>query len=99
MKASLKVKLTALISLLVLMVVLATSALYVFSFLRETLSSVEQKAQYFMDTTSRLVEAVPGKTRVPAGTNPGDINTIRNLVRAQLRADPDLQSQMELAVA
>lgn len=99
MKVSLKLKLTAFISLLVLTVVLATSALYVFSFVRATLSSAEQRSQYFLDATSRLVQAVPRATRVPTGTNPADIDTIRSLVQEQLRADTGLQSQMELAAA
>lgn len=99
MTVSLKFKLTALISLLVLMVVLATSVLYVFSFVSETLISAEQRGRYLLDTTSRLVQAVAKKTHLPAGANPADTDTVRSLVQAQLRADPGLQSQMELAVA
>lgn len=99
MKVSLKVKLTALISVLVLMVVLATSALYVFSFVHETLREVEKRGQYFLDATSSLVMAVPRTMRLPAGTNPEDIETIGSLVQARLREDPVLRSEMQSAAA
>jgi signal transduction histidine kinase len=99
MKVSLKVKLTGLISVLVLFVVLAISALYVFSFVRETLREVEKRDQAFLDSTSSLVQAVPRQMRLPAGTNREDIDTIGSLVRARLREDPSLRSEMQTAVA
>jgi PAS domain S-box-containing protein len=99
MTVSLKLKLTALISLLVLMVVLVTSGLYVFSFVHVTLSEVEKRADYFLEETSRVVQAVAHTTHLPAGTNREDINTIRSLMQERLRVDPGLQSQMESAAA
>ena len=55
---SLKVKLTALIALLVLVVVLAASALYVYIFVQETLHEVEKRGDYLLEATGRLVMAV-----------------------------------------
>jgi len=99
MRVSLKVKLTALIALLVLVVVLAASALYVYIFVQETLHEVEKRGDYLLEATGRLVMAVEKTARLPAGTNTEDIDTIRNLVHAGLRASATLQSQMNAAVA
>ena len=96
---SLKVKLTLLVALLVSVVVLAVSALYVYSFVHDTLREVESRGQYFLDATSSLVMAVPRTMRLPAGTNREDIDTIGSLVRTQLRNDPSLRSEMQTAVA
>ena len=96
---SLKVKVTALISLLVLVVVLAASALYLYGFVRETLREVESRGQYFLDATSSVATAVPRRMRLPAGTNREDIDTIGSLVRSQFREDPNLRSEMQIAVA
>ncbi len=99
MKASLKAKLTALVSLLVLVVVLATSALYLFSLVRETLRNLEKRSQYFMDETSHLVKVAAESTHLPPGTDPEDIGRIRDLVQSRLRTDPDLRFQMELVAS
>lgn len=99
MKVSLKAKLTALVSLLVLVVVLATSALYLFSLVRETLHNLEKRSQYFMDETSHLVKAAAESTHLPPGTDQEDIGRIRDLVQARLRTDPDLRFQMELVAS
>jgi signal transduction histidine kinase len=99
MKISLKIKLTALISLSVLMLVLATSVLYVFSFIHATLRDVEKRSDYSTEETLRLVQAVARATHLPAGTNPEDIDTVGSLVQMRLRDDPSLRSEMQSAVA
>jgi len=99
MRVSLKVKLTGLISLLVLLVVLATSAVYFVILVKETLREFERRGDYFLEETSRLVQAVAQATRLPAGTNPEDMDTIGRLVQAQLSDDPSLRSEMQTAVA
>jgi len=98
MKVSLKLKLTALISLLVLMVVLVTSGLYLLGFVRETLRDVEERGQFFLDATSSLVQAVPRTMRLPPGTDSEDISTIGPRVQAQLSNDPNLGSEMQTAL-
>jgi signal transduction histidine kinase len=95
MRVSLKAKLVGLDCLL-LLVILVFSALQLSSFVRETLRAAESRDQFSLDTTSSLVQAVPRQMRLPAGTNPEDIGS---LVQAQLRVDPNLRSEMQLAVA
>ncbi len=95
MKVSLKAKLVGLDCLL-LLVILVFSALSLSNFVRETLREAEKRDHFFLDATSSLVQAVPRQMRLPAGTNPEDIG---GLVQAQLRIDPNLRSEMQLAVA
>ena len=99
MKVSLQVKLTALFALLVLVLVLGASTLYVYGFVKETLHEVEQRVDYFLESTTRVVMAVEQTARLPAGTNPGDIEKIRSSVQAQIRADSTLQSHLNSAAA
>jgi signal transduction histidine kinase len=99
MKVSLKVKLTAIISLLVLVVVLAVSALYLLNFVRRTLEDVEQVSGYIrMETYSRARQAVAA-TRIPAYINPSDFNEIRSFIQVRLSRDEGLHSLMESAVS
>jgi signal transduction histidine kinase len=98
MKVSLKVKLVGVISLL-LVAVLATSAVYLVSFVRETLREAEKRGQFLLDSTSSLVEAVPRTMRLAPRTNPDDIDGIGKQVQKALRDDPRLSSEMQLAVA
>jgi signal transduction histidine kinase len=98
MKLSLKTKLTALISFLVLIVVMATSALYLFSSVQETLREVEERGQYFLDATSSLVQAVPRTMRLPPGTDSDDIDAVGLRVQAQLANDTNLRSEMQSAL-
>ena len=83
MKVSLQVKLTALFALLVLVLVLGASTLYVYGFVKETVHEVEQRVDYFLESTTRVVMAVEQTARLPAGTNPGDIEKIRSSVQAR----------------
>ena len=98
MKVSLKAKLIGLISLL-LVAVLAASAAYLFSFVRETLRDAEKRDQFFLDATSSLVQAVPRTMHLSPGTNPEDIDSIGKQVQEALGDDPRLSSEMQLAVA
>ncbi|HTV55379.1 MAG TPA: HAMP domain-containing protein, partial [Terriglobia bacterium] len=99
MKGSLKVKLTAIISLLVLVVVLAVSALYLLNFVRRTLEDVEQVSGYIrMETFSRARQAVAA-TRIPAYIDPTDFNEVRSFIQVRLSRDEGLHSLMESAVS
>jgi len=81
---SLKVKLTALIALLVLVVVLAASALYVYIFVQETLHEVEKRGDYLLEATGRLVMAVEKTARLPAGAQ--FLNVIESIFSGMAKA-------------
>jgi signal transduction histidine kinase len=99
MRVSLKVKLTAIISLLVLVVVLAVSALYLLNFIRRTLEDVERASGYIrMETYSRAREAVAA-IRIPAYIDPADFNEVRSFIQVRLSRDEGLRSLMESAVS
>ncbi len=99
MRVSLKSKLTALISLLVLLVVLATSTLYLSSLTRQALAEVESKAQYVANEIYEQARTVLAQSRLPAGANPEDVQELRRFVQATLAADSGLTSLMQSAVA
>jgi len=98
MRLSLKAKLTALISLLVLLVVLATSALYLASLTRQALAEVENKGQYVASEIYQQARRVLAQSRIPAGTDPADTQALRSFVQERLSSDPGVPSQIESAV-
>ncbi|HUY14542.1 MAG TPA: ATP-binding protein [Terriglobia bacterium] len=99
MRISLKVKLTALISLLVLLVVLATSAVYMANFIREALDQVQQKAVYILDETYTRARVVVAKTRIPSNLDPANHDVVRQFIYSSLTQDGGLRSLMESAAA
>ncbi len=98
MRLSLKVKLTALISFLVLLVVLATSTLYLSSLTRRALAEVESKGQYVASEIFHQARTALAQSRMPAGKDPTDFAELRRFVQSRLAADPGLASLMESAV-
>jgi signal transduction histidine kinase len=92
MSLSLKAKLTALISLLVLVVVVATSAWYVSALIRFTLVSARSQA---IDEAQRLISqsaVVLNQARLPAGMNPENPEELRSFASQTLNNDPQLVS-------
>lgn len=98
MKVSLKSKLTALISSLVLLVVLAISSLYLSSLTRQTLEDVQGRGKYIAQETYHQARTGLAQTRIPPGVDPDDPQQIHQLVRETLAADPGLTSLIESAV-
>ncbi len=98
MRLSLKAKLTAVIAFLVLLVVLATSAVYLSSFTRQALVEVEAKGQYVANGVFNQARAVLAKARMPAGADPSDFAKLRRVVQDKLASDAGLTSLMESAV-
>ena len=98
MRLSLKAKLTALISVLVLLVVLAASALYVSSLTRQALSEVESKGQYVANEIYHQARHALAGARLPADIDPNDPEAVRIFVQSRLAADRGLASVMESAV-
>lgn len=98
MKVSLKSKLTALISFLVLLVVLAISSLYLSSLTRQTLEEVRSRGKYVADETYHQAQSVLAQTRIPPDVNPNNPQQINSLVQGTLANDPGLNSLIESAV-
>lgn len=98
MRLGLKAKLTGLISLLVLLVVLATSTLYISSLTRQALTEVESKGQYVASEIYHQARSVLAQTRMPVGTDPNDPEALRRFVQATLAADRGFTSLIESAV-
>ena len=98
MRLSLKAKLTGLIAFLVLLVVLATSTVYVSNLTRQALAEVESLSQYVANQIYHQARAVLAQSRLPAGTSPTDLPEVRRFIQSQLAGDPGLSSLMESAV-
>ncbi len=98
MRLSLKAKLTGLISFLVLVVVLASSTLYLASFTRQALAEVESKAEYVANEIYHQARTVLAQSRMPPGKNPEDFEDLRHFVQSKLASDPGLTSLMESVV-
>ena len=98
MRLSLKAKLTALISLLVLLVVLATSALYLASLTREALAEAGDKGRYVASEMYHQARRVLAQSRIPAGTDPSDTQALRGFVQEWLSSDPGVTSLIESAL-
>ena len=97
MRVSLKSKLTALISFLVLLVVLATSTLYISSLTRQTLTDIKTQGKY----VARNLQPVANHSRAEpdaGGRQPLRPQELRQFVQETLGADPGLASLMESAV-
>lgn len=95
----LKVKLTALISLVVLALVLVVSGVYVVSFMRQTMRNVQQISDYLRDETSTRARAVVAATRIPAYIDPNDATEVSAYVQVRLSQDAGLLSLMQSAVS
>ena len=98
MRLSLKAKLTALITALVLLVVVATSTVYISYLTRQALSDVQSKGEYVADEVSHQAAAALVGSRMPEGENPQDLQALRSVVQTQLSSDTGLKSLMESVV-
>ncbi len=92
MRVSLKAKLTGLISFLVLLVVVATSTLYLSSLTRQALTEVERKGEYIASETFHQAHTALAQSRMPAGENPS------HFIQATLSTDKGLISLLDSAV-
>jgi signal transduction histidine kinase/HAMP domain-containing protein len=98
MRLSLKAKLTALITLLVLLVVVATSTVHISNLTRQALLDVQSKGEYVASEVSHQAGSALAGSRMPQGENPQDLKALRSVVRSELVTDPGLKSLMESAV-
>ena len=98
MRLSLKAKLTALITVLVLLVVVVTSTVYISNLTRQALSDVQSKGEYVANEVSHQAGAALAGSRMPEGESPQDLQALRSVVQKQFSSDPGLKSTMESAV-
>jgi signal transduction histidine kinase len=98
MRLSLKAKLTALITLLVLLVVVVTSTVYVSNLTRQALLETQRKGEYVAYEVYHQAFTVLRESRLPPGENPEDFQALRDFVQQRLSSDPGLASLMESAV-
>jgi signal transduction histidine kinase len=98
MRLGLKAKLTGLISLLVLLVVLATSTLYLSSLTQQALTEVESRGQYVASEIYHQARSVLAQAHMPGGAAPNDPEALRRFVQATLAADRGFTSLIESAV-
>jgi signal transduction histidine kinase/HAMP domain-containing protein len=99
MKISLKLKLTALISLLVLVVMIAVSALYLMLFVRHTLLDVEDIGGSISQETYTLARQAMRDTKIPPYINSSDFAEVRAFIHVRLGQDQSLLSLMQAVVA
>ena len=98
MRLGLKAKLTGLISFLVLLVVLATSTLYLSSLTRQALAEVESRGQYVANEIYHQARSVLAQSRMPTGADPTDPQALRRFVQSTLATDRGLASLIESAL-
>jgi PAS domain S-box-containing protein len=98
MRVSLKSKLTALISFLVMLVVLATSTLYISSLTRQSLVEIRDRGKYVANEIYNQARTVLAQTQMPPGANPDDPQQLRQFVQQTLSTDPGLASLMDSAI-
>jgi signal transduction histidine kinase len=98
MRLSLKAKLTALTGLIVLLVVLAISALYLTSLARDALVNVERRGQYVADEVYHQAQTALAQSTLPPGIEPSDSAAILQFIQTRLAQDPGLKSTIESAM-
>jgi signal transduction histidine kinase len=98
MRLSLKAKLTALITLLVLLVVVVTSTIYISKLTHQALQEVQSKGDYVANEVSHLAGSVLPQCHMLDGQNPQDFQELRSFVQTCLSSDQGLKSVMESAV-
>ena len=99
MRLSLKAKLTALITVLVLLVVVVTSTVYISDLTRQALGDVQSKGEYVANEVYHQAGVALAGRHMPEGQDPQDFQALRNFVQSLLSSDPGLNSAMESALA
>jgi signal transduction histidine kinase/HAMP domain-containing protein len=99
MKVSLKAKLTGLISFLVLLVVLATSTLYLSNLVQQALAAIGSRGEYVANEIYSQARDVLAQSHMPAGSDPSQYPQLRAFVQSTLAGDAGLNSLLQSAIA
>src|SRR5690242_19090220 len=86
----LKAKLTVATSFLVLLAVLATSTIYLSALTRQALQGFSSRGEYAANEVYNQAHEVLAHLRMPAGTDPNELQQLHDFVRDQLSRDPGL---------
>ncbi|MGH9377712.1 MAG: ATP-binding protein [Terriglobia bacterium] len=86
-------------SLLVLVLVLAASSVYVVTFVRQTISNVQQIGNYVRDETYSRMRAVVGATRIPPYIDAKDAAEVRAYLQVRLSQDDGLRTLLQSEVS
>jgi signal transduction histidine kinase len=97
MRLSLKAKLTALISALVMLVVVAISGLYCAELVKHTLTDVASHAQDLTRQVYSQCRDVISQAQMPVGMDPNDPAQLRKFAQDVLNSDRALLSSIETA--
>jgi len=98
MRIGLKAKLTALISLLVLLVVVAISALYISSLSRYVLSSVASRGNELAWVVYSKARTAVAKSLLPPGIDRNDFQKVAAFAEDKLAHDPGLADEVAFAI-
>jgi signal transduction histidine kinase len=98
MRLSLKAKLAALISLLVLVVVVVLSAVYISRLVHEALAGVENRAEYVASDVFEQAREALKQRPLPPGLNPQDPAQLSDFVGTTLRQAPGLNGTLQTAI-
>ena len=98
MRLRLKAKLTALISLLVLLVVVSTSTVYISNLTHQGMVEVQNKGEYVAQEVYQQARTVLAERPMPAGASPADYQALLLVVQQRLSSDAGLASLIESAV-
>jgi len=98
MRLSLKAKLTVGIYFLVLLTVLATSTIYLSALTKQALQGVSSRGEYVANEIYNQAHEVLAHLRMPAGTNPNELQQLHDFVKDQLSHDPGLTYLLQSAI-
>jgi signal transduction histidine kinase len=97
MRVSLKSKLTALISFLVLVVVLATATAFLGVLTRQALQEVKSKGEFVANTTYQQARTALAGARLPAGLDPNNPQDLRRFIGEKLAEDSGVTTSLQSA--
>jgi len=95
MRVSLKSKLTALISFLVLVVVLATGTAYLGALTRQALDEVKSKGEFVRNVTYQHARTALAGARLPAGLDPNNPQDLRHFIGEKLAEDTGVSTALQ----
>jgi signal transduction histidine kinase len=95
---SLKAKLTALLSLIVLLAVLAPSSVYLSNFIQREIADVGSRGEFIAMATYLQAETALSGQHMPPGSNPNDFDQLQKFVHDTLVGSAAVQSQLLSAV-
>ena len=98
MRVSLKSKLTALISFLVLVVVLATGTAYLGALTRQALDEVKSKGEFVAKGIFQQARTALAGARLPVGLDPNNPEDLRRFIGEKLAEDTGVSTALQSAV-